>query len=606
MLDGLDKIDWASLQHAYGSAADVPDMIRRLASSDDEARSEALHDAYGNIFHQGTRYTATPKAIPFLIKIAGRHDGDHDAAVELLELITHCVAGYFDAVFGPKTGSGTIWGAATRPMQDYGETLELLKECETTAEPAMSVCIRLLGERAAAPRMASLRLIAALHAYADRYEMVPRLEGLYASERDSHVRAMIAFALTHVLPVGKEALLVEIARADADELVRLVATMGCIRRGVATSDSTAQMIQWLDDDELADRYAELPCHSNDLAGDLGSMLAQLDRSVLAAALPALVTNLRNADDFGVCGVLSAALAAVFGDDSAPTDATALTADQRRVLETLVHNQGFWALGNAMSILDRHGVASVRESLATYLGIEATVDPVEQARIGARAFASFGAERAVQEWEEVLEQYPDDAEAACQLGVLYMQLGNEDARELLELGLAKAAAVKGDVAGRAYFALGVLHHQQGDVEEALDAFTRAHPLLRGSDRKQARDNRITILQATGRAPEALAILEETPARTTDDHYSLGLAQVKAGKYAESIASITRVLEVEPDHALAHYTIACAHALSGDADRALTSIEQALTSDPDLGPDIAGDSDFASIANDPRFQTLVGGD
>ena len=33
-LEKLDSIDWASLKHAYGSAADVPDLIRALASSD--------------------------------------------------------------------------------------------------------------------------------------------------------------------------------------------------------------------------------------------------------------------------------------------------------------------------------------------------------------------------------------------------------------------------------------------------------------------------------------------------------------------------------------------------------------------------------------------
>lgn len=606
MFEGLDGINWASLKHAYGSAGDVPDMIRRLASSDESERHEALHAAYGNIFHQGTRYEATPKAIPFLIRLAGRPNGDPAATQEVLELITHCVAGYFNATYGPKTGSGAIWGSETRPMEDYGETSQILQDCEAAAEPAMSVCIRLLGERAAASRMAALHLIAALHRYADRYEMVPRLRELYAKEIDVNVRAMLAFALTHVLPVGSEQPLVDIARTDADDLVRVVATMGCIRRSAATAEMMPALFQWLEDDELSARYSELPCHSDDIAGDLGGLLALLDRDVLAPALPALVENLRTADDFGVCGVLSAALAAVFGDATLPPAASALTADQRRVLETLVHNQGFWSIGNAMSILHSYEIPSLRESLAAYLGIDATTDAAEQARIGARAFTAFGAERAAQEWERVIQQFPEDPEAACQLGILYAQLGNEDARELLEHGLVYAASLKPAVAGHAHFALGILLHEQGELDHALAAFAQAQPLLRGTERDQARSNRVSILQRLGRAAEALALVEEKPARTTDDFYSLGLAQVKAGKYAESIASISRVLDDEPDHALAHYTIACAYALGGDADRALAAIEHALASEPDLGPDIAGDPDFASIASDPRFQALVGGD
>src|SRR5262245_9120892 len=120
MLDGLDKIDWAAVQHAYGTATDVPDMIRGLAAAGDGQPEESLHAAYGNIFHQCTRYSATPKAIPFLIEIAARGDGDRD----LLALIRHCVAGYFNATWGPNTASGTIWGQATQPMEDYGESLD--------------------------------------------------------------------------------------------------------------------------------------------------------------------------------------------------------------------------------------------------------------------------------------------------------------------------------------------------------------------------------------------------------------------------------------------------------------------------------------------------
>ena len=159
MFDGLDDIDWASLKHAYGSAADVPAMIRQLASED---RGDALHAAYGNIFHQGTRYQATPVAIPFLIEIAERGDA------EILDLITHCVAGYFSTVRGPRTGSGPAWGEPPRPMADYGETTEILKACEEAAAPAVPVCIRLLAGRETNVRCHALKLIGALHPYAER------------------------------------------------------------------------------------------------------------------------------------------------------------------------------------------------------------------------------------------------------------------------------------------------------------------------------------------------------------------------------------------------------------------------------------------------------
>ncbi|KAH6892542.1 hypothetical protein B0T10DRAFT_295242 [Thelonectria olida] len=66
---GIDSIDWKSLNHAYGSAEDVPDILRELQSSDENVRAGAYCGLYSNIFHQGTRYDATPFAVPFLYNL---------------------------------------------------------------------------------------------------------------------------------------------------------------------------------------------------------------------------------------------------------------------------------------------------------------------------------------------------------------------------------------------------------------------------------------------------------------------------------------------------------------------------------------------------------
>lgn len=71
MLDGLDRTDWAALTHAYGPAADVPDLLRALASKKTAVREEALGTLYGNIWHQGTVYEATAHAVPFLVELLG-------------------------------------------------------------------------------------------------------------------------------------------------------------------------------------------------------------------------------------------------------------------------------------------------------------------------------------------------------------------------------------------------------------------------------------------------------------------------------------------------------------------------------------------------------
>jgi hypothetical protein len=80
-LQSLDSIDWSALTHAYGSAEDVPDLLRRLAAGDEaeddagedefEAEDEsALSDLWSCICHQGSVYPATVPAVPFLAEIA--------------------------------------------------------------------------------------------------------------------------------------------------------------------------------------------------------------------------------------------------------------------------------------------------------------------------------------------------------------------------------------------------------------------------------------------------------------------------------------------------------------------------------------------------------
>src|SRR5215472_1008168 len=69
MLENLKKIKWETLQHAYGAASDVPGLIRQLADPHKGVHAPALYELYSNIFHQGSRYQATPFAIPFLCEL---------------------------------------------------------------------------------------------------------------------------------------------------------------------------------------------------------------------------------------------------------------------------------------------------------------------------------------------------------------------------------------------------------------------------------------------------------------------------------------------------------------------------------------------------------
>ena len=77
MFEGLDRIDWPKLKHAYGEASDVPDLIRDLLSEEKDVRRNAIYELSGNIWHQGTVYEASSYAVPFLqelLRLPGTQD----------------------------------------------------------------------------------------------------------------------------------------------------------------------------------------------------------------------------------------------------------------------------------------------------------------------------------------------------------------------------------------------------------------------------------------------------------------------------------------------------------------------------------------------------
>ncbi|MEU6139370.1 HEAT repeat domain-containing protein [Streptomyces sp. NPDC047081] len=85
MLTGIDEVDWASLRHAYGSAEDVPGLLRGLASADPAEREVALDGMYGAVHHQGDVYDSTLACIPFLfVLVECAEVADRGGMVELL------------------------------------------------------------------------------------------------------------------------------------------------------------------------------------------------------------------------------------------------------------------------------------------------------------------------------------------------------------------------------------------------------------------------------------------------------------------------------------------------------------------------------------------
>lgn len=88
VFSGIDEVDWASMQHAYGPADDVPALLAGLASADPGQRERALDGMYGAVHHQGDVYACTLACIPFLFElVADPSVAERGSIVELLTSI---------------------------------------------------------------------------------------------------------------------------------------------------------------------------------------------------------------------------------------------------------------------------------------------------------------------------------------------------------------------------------------------------------------------------------------------------------------------------------------------------------------------------------------
>jgi hypothetical protein len=83
-LPGLRDVDWAALEHAYGRATGVPGMLEALSSADEDDRDWALNALDGAIHHQGSVYSASTAAVPFLVRIADTEIEDRERILVLL------------------------------------------------------------------------------------------------------------------------------------------------------------------------------------------------------------------------------------------------------------------------------------------------------------------------------------------------------------------------------------------------------------------------------------------------------------------------------------------------------------------------------------------
>ncbi|WP_125777290.1 hypothetical protein [Antribacter gilvus] len=90
-LAGLDDVGWRWLSHAYGSAADVPGLLRDLQSREPEVRERSLSVLSNAVVHQGSRCSASAPTARFVVELV--LSGENDERAGLVGFLVHLAIG---------------------------------------------------------------------------------------------------------------------------------------------------------------------------------------------------------------------------------------------------------------------------------------------------------------------------------------------------------------------------------------------------------------------------------------------------------------------------------------------------------------------------------
>ncbi|MFD0304468.1 HEAT repeat domain-containing protein [Streptomyces sp. NPDC127119] len=298
LLVGLDDVNWAGLSHAYGSAEDVPGQIRALCGNDEAARERAFGSLFNNIFHQGSRYQASPVAVPFLARIAVA--GPPAAREDTMWLLTRLAVDWYEEHRLTTTIDTVAWRAAAsecspeKMLSWYDEQL-----AGETDEQQREQLLDIRGW-VAAGNSPDARWTA-LHSYDAVLTELPGLLALL-DDSDPRLRTRIAY-LTAWFPESAPTMLprlLPLAEREHDPVV--VATALVAVGLVGTPAYAADLTPYLDGKNRLVRWAAATALAR-IASDsqAGIESALVDRAVAeltasaAGPAPASVTDYNAAD-----------------------------------------------------------------------------------------------------------------------------------------------------------------------------------------------------------------------------------------------------------------------------------------------------------------------
>jgi len=258
MLDGLDAIPWGTLQHAYGSAEDVPELLRALptAPAEDHGEEGPLWQLFGNIWHQGTVYKATAYAVPFLIELVA--DPGTPNRVGILQLLAAIAEGSsYREVHGNRRHDPEFEAKRAQELDDVAKAHRAVAE-------GLATFIAITEEKGDVS-LAAAHVLATLPEHAET--VAPILRTLLAAEKQANRRAGILLLLGQTGDTSELTLSAFLAGLKADTAQRRLAaySLARLRPIPMPAEAREAIMEAMAESDVAECCEGLPW---DAAGDI--------------------------------------------------------------------------------------------------------------------------------------------------------------------------------------------------------------------------------------------------------------------------------------------------------------------------------------------------
>jgi hypothetical protein len=351
MLEELNTIPWEELDHAYGSAEDVPGNIRALYVPEDA--EEALENLWSSICHQTSVYTASGPALPFLTEAACSPEIHDEVRGGLLLLI------------------GTI---AIGLYSDGGEEVEDWTQGYQTAVACLPRLLPLLTDESLSVQTRTAAILRYFPSEKD--VLLPHLWGALNRTTDRMNRASALLSLYSLDPDETlETLRALLSNPDEALVVRFTAAV-CLSQSNPEPALIPQILPVFADiftnEETRDHWSTVAFDEPEASQMVTDVLENhLGTGATRTFLSVLLDRLEQADEDDMLHLVLSTIDLTFGSitvfssDIPPRPTADLTADQIFALNAFAESDNFWQY-DENKWLKYLGIPSEREALRQYL------------------------------------------------------------------------------------------------------------------------------------------------------------------------------------------------------------------------------------------------